>query len=133
MNEEIDTTNVVLYCTNSRYTDGKTAAIKQWIERILQRMEHYKRMHYALLKDAISLLELAIWKANLIKNEEGEHPAKKTKIFEECRKASAKVVGTVEGAKSDVDAARRAARVTCGADIIIKNVLPFLNNDDVFP
>lgn len=135
MNEEIDSTNQVLY-TNSRYTDAKTAAIQQWIERVLRKIRHYKRMHYALLKEAISLLELALWKANLIKNdgEEGEHPAKKTKIFEECRKASTKAVeGTVEGAKSDVGAARRAARVTCGAGIIIKNVLPFLNDDDVFP
>ncbi len=43
-----------------------------------------------------------------------------------------KAVDTLEGAKSDNDDARRAARVTCGADIIIKNVLPFLNDGDVF-
>ncbi len=83
------------------------------------------------------MLELALWKANLIKNdgEEGEEkqPAKRAKIIGEYGDKSAKAVGTVEGAKSDVDAARRAARVTCGADIIIKNVLPFLNDNDVFP
>ena len=84
------------------------------------------------------MLELALWKANLIKNddEEGEekHPAKRAKIVEECGNTSAKEVGAVEEAKSDVvNTARQAARVTCGADIIIKNVLPFLNDNDEFP
>ena len=37
------------------------------------------------------MLELALWKANLIKNdkEEGEHPAKKAKIADECGDTSA--------------------------------------------
>jgi hypothetical protein len=129
MNEEVDRINQVLPDT----PHFKTEEIQEWIERILQRIGHYKAEHYALLKEATSLLELALWKANLIKNEEGKHPAKRAKIIEECGDKSAKVVDTVQGAKSDVGAARRAARVTCGADIIIKNVLPFLNDNDEFP
>ncbi len=64
------------------------------------------------MKEAITLLELAVWKANLIKSGEDngysiekKQPVKRAKI------------------KIDVDAARQAARVTCGADIIIKNVI----------
>jgi hypothetical protein len=88
------------------------------------------------LKEAISLLELALWKANLLTTEEGEEkqPAKRAKLDEECGgKTLTKAVDTVKEAKCDDDAARRAARVTCGADIIIKNVLPFLNDNDEFP
>ena len=131
MNDEIDRINQTL--PNIDYYD-KTESIREWITIILQRIEHYKAEHYAFLKEAISLLELALWRAALRKQEREEHsleekqPAKRAKIIEECG-----AVGTVEGAKSDFDAARRAARVTCGADIIIKNVLPFLNDDVEFP
>ena len=139
MNDEIERINQVLHNTISGYTDGKTEAIQDWIERILERIEHYKSEHYALLKKAIMLLELALWRAALRKQEREEHsldekqPAKRAKIVEEYGDASAKAVGTLQEAKSGVDAARRAARVTCGADIIIKNVLPFLNDGDEFP
>ena len=113
----------------------KTEKFLFWIERIFQKIEHYKAEHYALLKEAISLLELALWKANLIKNdkEEGEHSAKKAKIADECGDTSAKSAGIWKEGKSEVDATRRAAHVMCGADIIIKNVLPFLNDGDEFP
>ena len=135
MNEEVDRINQVLPDTLGFNTE-KTVEIQEWIERILQRMEHYKAEHYALLKEAISLLELALWKANLIKNdgEEGEEkqPAKRAKIIDECGDTSAKAVDAGEEASYNDDA-RRAARVTCGADIIIKNVLPFLNDNDEFP
>ena len=134
MNEEINRINQTLPNT---YSYNKTALIEGWILRILRKVRDYKVEHYLLLKEAISLLELALWKANLIKNdgEEGEEkqPAKRAKIIEECEDTSVKAVGTVEGAKGDSNTARRAARVTCGADIIIKNVLPFLNDNDVFP
>jgi hypothetical protein len=134
MNEEVDRINQVLPDT----PHFKTEEIQEWIERILQRIGHYKSEHYALLKEAISLLELALWKANLINNdkEEGEEkqPAKRAKLDEECGgKTLAKAVDTVKEAKCDDEDARRAARVTCGADIIIKNVLPFLNDNDEFP
>ena len=81
------------------------------------------------------MLELALWKANLINNgeEEGEHPAKRAKIIDEYGDKSAKAVDSGEEAKSDIDGARRAARVTCGANIIIPHVLSFLNDADVFP
>jgi hypothetical protein len=120
------------YLPRSRF---KSLEIQEWILRILRRIEHYKAEHYALLKEAISLLELTLWKANLLTTEgEEKQPAKRAKLDEECGgKTLTKAVDTVKEAKCDDDAARRAARVTCGADIIIKNVLPFLNDNDEFP
>ena len=116
MNKEINRINQTLPNTESY---DKTVAIEEWLVRVLQRIEHYTSEHYALLKEAITLLELALWKVNLIKSGEDDGYS----IEEKQRGKRVKI---------DVDATRQAARVTCGADIIIKNVLPFLNNSDVF-
>jgi hypothetical protein len=89
----------------------KTIAIQQWITRVLSRMEHYKSEHQILLKEAMTLLELALWKAKLLN--EGEE--KKCKVNAATKKV-----------KIDTEAARKEHRVTCGASIVIKNVLPFL-------
>ncbi len=122
MNSEIDRINRELPnlgADDFKTPNNKTAAIEDWLVRVLQRIEHYTSEHYALLKEAIMLLELALWKANLIKSGEDDGYS-----IEEKQ--------PVKRAKIDVDAARQTARVTCGADIIVKNVLPFLNNNDVF-
>ena len=98
MKEEIDRINQTLPDTRSA---EKGAAIQQWIETVLNRMEHYKAEHYTLLKEAMVLLELALWKAKLEDN------------------------GSNIDAES-VEVEREQHRVTCGASIVIKNVLPFL-------
>jgi hypothetical protein len=61
-----------------------------------------------LVKEAMTLLELALWKAKLLEGDlkEGGKKAKKARI--------------------DDVSARKDHRVTCGANIVIKNVLPFL-------
>ena len=107
MNNEIDRINRLLPNTPA---NEKTALIKQWMERVLDRIEYY------LLKEATSLLELALWKAKLLDETFG-----------------GVVVGQEDGARRTRGQRKRvrmevggAARVTCGADIIIKNVLPFL-------
>ena len=88
--------------------DEKTDAIRQWMEVVLDKMDHYKAEHCTLMKEAATLLELAIWKAKLGENEDecGEGRTKKVKV--------------------DAESARRERRLTCGAEIVIKNVLPFL-------
>jgi hypothetical protein len=62
------------------------------------------------LKKATTLLELAMWKAKLAgftADDDKKCPvAKKAKI--------------------DIEGARKEARITSGANIIIKNVLPYL-------
>jgi hypothetical protein len=65
MNDEIDLINQAL-----PYTDphGKVIAIQRWFPRLLERIRHYKREHYALMKEDMTLLELALWMANIPNN-----------------------------------------------------------------
>jgi heme oxygenase len=91
----------------------KARVIQPWLIRVLGRMEHYKTEHQTLLKEAMTLLELALWKAKLLNEGEEE---KKCKVNVVAKKANI-----------DAEAARRDHRVTCGANIVIKNVLPFLS------
>ena len=97
--EEIDRINQTLPDVPSGRE--KTVAIKEWIESVIDRIEHYKAEHQILLKEAMVLLELALWKAKLDDN------------------------GSNIDTES-VEVVREEHRVTCGANIVIKNVLPFL-------
>ena len=62
MNDEIDRINQLLPNTA---TSEKTALIQQWMESVRDRIRHHKSQHYALLKNSMTQLELALWKANL--------------------------------------------------------------------
>ncbi len=105
MLEEIDRINVTLPNTPAI---KKAGSIQRWITRVFGRMEHYKSEHQILLKEVMTLLEMALWKAKLL-NE------KKCDVNEVTNKVTI-----------DTEAARKEHRVTCGANIVIKNVLPFL-------
>jgi hypothetical protein len=103
--EAIDSINQTLPETPRR----KANAINQWIRSVIDKMEHYKAEHQIVLKEAMTLLELALWKANLDETESG--------------------VPSQEGARvtrRQVKRARKERCITSGAGIIIKNVLPFL-------
>ena len=102
---EINRINNVLPYTTAR---EKTNEIRQWMESVLDKMDHLKAEHCRYVKEGITLLELALWKAKLGENEEyaAEMSSKK--------------------AKEDAESYRREKRITCGADMVIKNVLPFL-------
>ena len=102
---EINRINQVLPNTPA---DEKTEEIRQWMESLIDKMDHYKAEHVRYVKEGISLLELALWKAKLCerKDDFGEGKTKKVKI--------------------DTESARKEKRITCGADTVIKNVLPFL-------
>jgi 5S rRNA maturation endonuclease (ribonuclease M5) len=108
MNEEIQRINQILPSTDP---DDKTDAIRQWIQSVLDKIEHYKSEHRAILREATTRLELALWDVKLDKDKEGKHS------MEEATAGKAKI---------DVEEARKEARITSGADIVIKNVLPFL-------
>ena len=101
---EIDRINQVLPGTKR----GKTAVIRQWMASLIDKMDHNKAEHIRYVKEGITLLELALWKAKLGEKEDSseERETKKAKI--------------------DSDCTRKEGRITCGADIVIKNVLPFL-------
>ena len=110
MNEEIQRINQVLPGTAH---DEKTDVIRQWMQSVSKKIDHYKAEHRVLLKEVATLLELTLWKAKL---------------------AGSKVVGPGEKkaarkAKIGVESERKEARITSGADIIIKNVLPYLKMD----
>ena len=104
MNEEIDRINREL--PNTLHNE-KTNAIRQWISSVINRMERYKAEHNRLLKEHMTQLELAIWQTRLDEKEDAnstlEAQSNKTK-----------------------DTERKETRITSGAHIIIKNVLPFL-------
>ena len=78
------------------------------MESTLNKMDRYKAEHHRYVKEGITLLELAVWKANL--DEKEEHAEE----------------GRTKKAKVDAESYRRDKRITCGADTVIKNVLPFL-------
>eukprot|EP00984_Skeletonema_dohrnii_P008773 scaffold3270_cov97-Skeletonema_dohrnii-CCMP3373.AAC.3 len=102
---EINLINQVLPNTPA---DEKTAAIKQWIDSVIDKMGHYKAEHHRYVKEAIILLELALWKAKLAEKEENYAEGRTKKV------------------KLDSESVRKEKRITCGADMVIKNVLPFL-------
>ena len=93
----------------SRADYAKTDAIRIWIRIVINRMTHYKTEHNSLLKEHMTQLELAVWKAKLDEKEENS-----------TQRVQAK------RAKIEVSSMRKEKRITSGADIIIKNVLPFL-------
>ncbi|KAK1738607.1 hypothetical protein QTG54_010637 [Skeletonema marinoi] len=103
--EEINRINQVLPNTPADY---KTEEIQQWMESVIDKIDHYRAEHCRFVKEAVTLLELALWKAKLGEKEEN------------CAE------GRTKKAKLGAESARREKRITCGADMVIKNVLPFL-------
>ena len=100
--EEIDRINQTLPDTPP---SEKAAAIQRWIRSVLREMDHYKTEHKVMVKEAMTLLELALWKANLLDENDGNESE----------------LTIVQGKRS-----RQERRITSGASIVIKNVLPFL-------
>jgi len=109
MNQEINRIKEVLRITPSH---EKADAIRLWIRSVTDRMEHYKAEHNTLLKEDMTQLELAVWKAKLDEKEESESGSLGGKVAEK--------------AKIDTGIVKTDRRITSGANIIIRNVLPFL-------
>eukprot|EP00985_Skeletonema_marinoi_P015848 scaffold8298_cov90-Skeletonema_marinoi.AAC.2 len=104
---EINRINQVLPNPNTP-VDEKTAAIKQWVDSVIEKMDQYKAAHHRYVKEGLTLLELALWKAKLSEKEENSAEGRTKKV------------------KLDSESVRKEKRITCGADMVIKNVLPFL-------
>mmetsp|Transcript_14243 Transcript_14243/g.29071 ORF Transcript_14243/g.29071 Transcript_14243/m.29071 type:complete len:328 (+) Transcript_14243:63-1046(+) len=90
----------------------QTNVISLWIRSVINRVEHYKAEHNRLLKEDMTQLELALWKAKLDEDKESMRDTLNGKAAKK--------------AKIDVESMREERRITSGADIIIKNVIPFL-------
>ena len=58
------------------------------------------------MREGITILELALWNATLAEEESSAERTKKAKI--------------------DAESVRKEKRVTCGADLVVRNILPFL-------
>ena len=93
-------------------TTDKTDAISLWMEMVIEKMDRYKSEHNRYVKEGITLLELALWKAKLGEKEDN------------CEE------GRTKKAKVDSESARTESRMLCGADMVIKNVLPFLQLEE---
>jgi len=107
MKDEINRINQVLPDTVAQ---EKTSVVRDWIRSVIRRLDYHKAQHKAMLKEATTLLELALWKAKIEEKEEdslADVIAKKAKI--------------------DIQSKRSERRITSGANIVIKNVLPFLD------
>jgi hypothetical protein len=109
MSEEIDQINRVLPTTHH---SEKAGSIRLWLRRVLGRIEQFKSENIALLKEAMTLLELALWKAKLLDEKEEGHS------FVEKQ--------PTKRAKIDDETARTELRITSGASDVITNVLSFL-------
>ena len=107
MKGEINRINQVLPDT---FAGENTAVTQEWIRSAIRRLDHYKVEHRSFLKEATTLLELALWKAKTEEKEEEEF------------------VEGMEGkrAKIDIQSKRNERRIMSGANIVIKNVLPYL-------
>mmetsp|Transcript_22333 Transcript_22333/g.34486 ORF Transcript_22333/g.34486 Transcript_22333/m.34486 type:complete len:110 (+) Transcript_22333:2-331(+) len=106
MKGEINRINQALHNTNAR---EKTPVVRDWIRSVISRLNHYSAEHRSLVKEATTLLELALWKANLDHNEGGVREREGVRTTRGRRKR-----------------ARKEICITSGASIVIKNVLPFL-------
>jgi hypothetical protein len=107
MSEELESINWNLSPTNAN------TEIRRWIKRVIKRIERYKLEHSNLLEEAMKSLELALWKVKLLSNESSEEEDDGTSQ-------------PAEEVDIDVNTARKNLRITSGASIVIKNVLPFL-------
>lgn len=119
MNELIDRINLFLPCIQAEkypyFSPGgqKAPVIRRWVGTVLCKMEHYKAEHYHCLREAAAQLELALWSINLFSL--GESDDDDDSLEFKGRKAT-----------TDIECARQERRVTCGANVVIENVLPFL-------
>ena len=106
MTAEINRINQVLPNTPAK---KKTKEIHKWINPVFDYLKFYKFAHRGYVKDGITLLELAVWKANLEEKEADQFEREERRVTRGGRKR-----------------ARKEILLTSGADVIIRNVFPFL-------
>ncbi len=105
MQDEIKRINQVLPTTPAI---EKADEISLWMGLVSDKIDQYKAEHCRYVNEATALLELALWKAALGEKEGNSAESKSKKV------------------KDDAESARKEKRIKCGADTVIKNVLPFL-------
>jgi hypothetical protein len=79
------------------------------LRRIQAKVAHYFEVEYPRLKEITSIIELALWKLRMNENF----------LQEEVSHCQMKM-------KTDESSIRRQCRITCGADVVIRHILPYL-------
>eukprot|EP00984_Skeletonema_dohrnii_P026747 scaffold16139_cov77-Skeletonema_dohrnii-CCMP3373.AAC.1 len=130
MKAEIDQINQDLPLSRVRGVD-KTTAIQEWMQSVLDSTEQYKVAHSAMLKECMSVLELAVWMANIVEAEkEREIDNKKKKAVAATSSASASLEEILsEMLQIDNEWSFRQAQRGGGSssiEVVIQNVLPYL-------
>ena len=103
--------------------EQKASSINLWLASVHTKIDHFRIEHNSLLKEALSLLELALWKVKIDEHAEccvHLAPAKKAKMteFQVNRKRDSELTSIDD---------RISCRLECGANVVIENVLPFLH------
>ena len=125
--DEINRINQVLPVINARAVD-KTTAIQEWMQSVLNRIEHYKAEHYAVLKECMTILELALWGAKIVEaemerdNDNKSLASASSVSLEENLSEKLKI----DNDNNDEWSFRQAQRGVCSADFVIENVIPYL-------
>ena len=127
MKAEIDQINQDLPLSRVRRVD-KTTAIQEWMQSVLDSTEQYKVAHFAMLKECMSVLELAVWRANIVEAEkEREIDNKKKKADAATSSASVSLEAILsETLKIDNEWSFRQAQRDGSIEVVIQNVLPYL-------
>ena len=120
MNDEINRINQILPHTPATGTivGGKNEAIKRWLECTYRKMQHYTAEHNRFLQETGILLTLALWKAKIGEYHKEDAADRKEDALHHAFATKVEI--------SQCNSKRSEHRVTSGADIVIKNVLPFL-------
>eukprot|EP00984_Skeletonema_dohrnii_P023452 scaffold12543_cov68-Skeletonema_dohrnii-CCMP3373.AAC.3 len=100
MNEAIDSINQILPDTPAGDDDDddvgeKTFAIREWITDVLRKFSHYQTQHRLLLKEAMTTVELAMWKKSI-----NERDNVRERVGEEGGRAKRRIKCGADGAKA---------------------------------
>lgn len=108
----------------------KTRVIQEWMQSVIDSAEHYKGEHYALLKEGMTILELAVWGAKIVEAEKERDGNNDDKSIAATSSVSLEE-NLSEKLKIDNDGDdewrfRQQQRGKSLANVVIQNVIPYL-------
>ena len=126
-NDEINRINQVLPVIDARAVD-KTRAIQEWMQSVLNSMDRYKAEHYALLKECMTILELALWGAKIADAEKERDNDNKSlaAISSVSLEETLSEKLNIDNDNNEEWSFRQVQRGVCSADFVIQNVIPYL-------
>jgi hypothetical protein len=133
MKAEINRINEDLPLINVGEVD-KTRVIQEWMQSVIDSAEHYKGEHYALLKEGMTILELAVWGAKIVEaekerdgnNDDKSIAATSSVSLEENLLEKLKIDNDDDNDGDDEWRFRQQQRGKSLANVVIQNVIPYL-------